>query len=218
VTRTEGASLRSLEIETEAQILHKHEDEGPHLQRVRSARTRPLFPPSSSTRGRWPRRPTTCEHSAAAGESRQWIRKTLCSSRRARSPSCRTGSCAHAWCRSEGVTCSVLATHRAPGGRRDRQARRAHRRGRLRRISTRQVLERMLPPVRAHAAQRRGARIEKTQERVRRGKPDTWTHFPRAASRRRGSHGALSRRRRRHESQQRSATKAENPGTHRPGT
>ena len=91
-------------------------------QRVRSARARPLLldPTVLARAGR--DRERRREHPAAARESRSERRRPCCSSSRARSPSCRTVSCARAWCLSS-VMCSDSRAscgkpHRTPASER----------------------------------------------------------------------------------------------------
>ena len=82
--------LRKLEIETETQILHRHDEETGHRARLRSAGARPLLvdPAVLARTGRVGQR--RGQHPETAGEPDRTRRRTCCSSRRAPSPSCRT--------------------------------------------------------------------------------------------------------------------------------
>ena len=147
--------LRSLEIETEAQILHKHEDEGCAPLRVRPARAGPLFlDPAVLARARRDRQ-RRGQHPAAAGEPRQGHRQPAAAAgahhhRAAERPDAHAHGAVPAPRAAPGA-------HRAPGRLRHRQARGADRRGRLRRAGPAGARAHAAA-VRAHAAQRGRAR------------------------------------------------------------
>jgi chemosensory pili system protein ChpA (sensor histidine kinase/response regulator) len=91
VTRLKGSC--SLEIETEAQILHKHDEGGSHRSEFDPLELDRYSSIQQYSRARRDRQ--SGEHPVAAREPRQGTRRTCRSSRRAPSPSRRTAH-AHA--------------------------------------------------------------------------------------------------------------------------
>ena len=163
--------LRKLEIETEAQILHRHEDEGSHRSEFD-----PLELDRYSSIQQFSRALAETANDVASIQQllenlTPRTRRTCCSSRRAPSPSCRTASCARAWCRSS-ATCSasprIVRQAAADTGKRAELVVEGAS-GEL----DRQVLERMLPPFEHMLRNAVVHGIEKPEERLQRGKSDT---------------------------------------------
>jgi len=171
--------LRSLEIETEAQILHKHEDEGAHRSEFD-----PLELDRYSSIQQYSR--ALAETANDVASIQQLLESLAKDTQTLLQQQARTiTELQNGLMRTRMVPfqrhVQRLGPHRAPGGRRDRQARRARRRGRLR--GARPAGARAhAAAVRAHAAQCRGARHRRPRGARAPRQARHRTHSPRAAS------------------------------------
>jgi chemosensory pili system protein ChpA (sensor histidine kinase/response regulator) len=82
--------LRKLELETEAQILHRHGSESAHRQDFDPLEL-DRYSSISTFRARWPNRPATWPVSSNCSKACWPKRRTCCSNSHARSPSCKMG-------------------------------------------------------------------------------------------------------------------------------
>ena len=190
--------LRSLEIETEAQILHRHEDEGPHRSEFD-----PLELDRYSSIQQFSR--ALAETANDVASIQQLLENLAKDTQNLLQQQARTIT---------ELQNGLMRTRMVPFQRHVQRLARIVRQaaadtGKRAELTVegasgeldRQVLERMLPPFEHMLRNAVVHGIEKPEERIARGKPDTGPHPPRAAPRGRRGHGAPHRRRRRHEPQ-----------------